>query len=147
MLHAHASLLTLRKPLTVALLACGSVRRPSYTMRMYPVRGRGEACLRPKTVHLRVPRLGGGGTGDWCASAGARARQANCPWHARTEASVRRGDCSKPDMQIALEAGRRLGDHKDRPYPDTPPLRPAPSTTITRCWQGAPGTSVRLSMS
>ena len=48
-------------------------------MRMYPVRGRGEACLRPKMVFICVYHDWVGVTGDWCASAGARARAGQLP--------------------------------------------------------------------
>jgi hypothetical protein len=84
-------------------------------MRMYPVPGRGEARLRAKTVFICVYH---GWEYHWrlVRQCGGRHGQANCPWHTRTEASVR----AVTHMQIALEAGRRLGDHKDRPYPDTP---------------------------
>ena len=67
-----------------------------------PVRGRGEARLRAKTVFICVYH---GWEYHWrlVRQCGGRHRQANCPWHTRTEASVRRGDCSKPICKVALK--------------------------------------------
>jgi hypothetical protein len=88
-------------------------------MRMYPVRGRGEAGLRAKAVFICVYHgLGGGGTGNCCVSAGGRHGQPT----ARDTQNRGFGEAvtvANP-LQIALEAGRRLGDHKDRPHPDIP---------------------------